>query len=556
VIIIDIYYIVDMNIKIEPLKGINKKIKDILVVNVYKKGQNNLRRNLSNLLDIEDLNFVSDIEKKIKDNEVDLSLYIKISSSTYHIFIKNILLSDENYSFINKRKNIDLDIKNYNSLEYKNDKYIDNNMTAGNIIDIFRIKGSNCYRDLENNNISDINIGMISDFTDEINGKLNNAFVEGLILSSYRFNKYKTKKNDSTPTKLNCNLIFPNISEKRFSLIKKDSIKLLNRIETIFFAQNLVNEPGLELSSKKFIQMTNSFIKSNNLPLYVEVYDKNRLKKMNMNLLVSVGEGSKPDYQSKLMMIHYNYKNKGGKCKNPDYVLIGKGVTFDTGGYTLKIGDDTYEMKYDMAGAAVATGFILGHSKLNGESSVVCMIPLAENAINGANATKPGDIIKSHSGKTVEIIDTDAEGRLMMADCLSYANENFKKSIIIDFATLTGSQYEFSCKMFANAISRNTDLLRKISFVSNYIQEKIIYLPYMEEFKQYIESDSADIRNISTKACNSELISSSIFLGQFIDKDRNWVHIDFAGPGWGNQKEYYPKEGNVFGIRFLYEFIN
>lgn len=543
-----------MNIKIEPLKELNKKIKDILVVNVYKKGQNNLKKNLTKLLKSADLNFVSNIEKKIKDKEVDLSLYIKIASDTYHIFIKNILLDDEDYSFLSKRKDINLDIKKYNTSEYKNDTYMDNNMTMGKIIDILRIKGSNCFKDLESNKLSDINICMVSDFTDEINGKLNNAFVEGLILSSYTFNKYKTDEDKEIILK--CHLIFPNIVEKRFTIIKKDCIKLLNKIETIFLAQNLINEPGLELSSKKFVQITKSFITSNKLPLHVEVFDKSKLKKMGMNLLVSVGEGSKPDYQSKLMMIHYNSKNKGAKCNNPDFVLIGKGVTFDTGGYTLKIGDDTYEMKYDMAGAAVITGFILGHSKIEGESSVVCMVPLAENAINGPNATKPGDIIKSHSGKTVEIIDTDAEGRLLMADCLSYANKNFPKSTIIDFATLTGSQYEFSCKMFANAISRNIDLLRKISYVSNYIQEKIIYIPYLEEFKEYIESDSADIRNISTDSCGSGMITSSVFLGQFIDKDKNWVHIDFAGPSWKNDKEYYPKEGNAFGIRFLYEFIN
>lgn len=545
-----------MNIKIEPLKELNKKVKDILVINVYKKGQNNLKKNLTKLLKSADLNFVSNIEKKIKNKEVDLSLYIKIASDTYHIFIKNILLDDEYYSFLSERKDINLDIKKYNTSEYENDKYIDNNMTMGKIIDILRIRGSNCFKDLESNKLSDINICMVSDFKDEINGKLNNAFVEGLILSSYKFNKYKTDKNKQKKLNLKCHLIFPNIVEKRFTIIKKDCIKLLNKIETIFLAQNLINEPGLELSSKKFIDITKSFITSNKLPLHVEVFDKSKLKKMGMNLLVSVGEGSKPDYQSKLMIIHYNPKNKGSKCSNPDFVLIGKGVTFDTGGYTLKIGDDTYEMKYDMAGAAVITGFILGHSKIEGESSVVCMVPLAENAINGPNATKPGDIIKSHSGKTVEIIDTDAEGRLLMADCLSYANQNFKKSTIIDFATLTGSQYEFSCKMFANAISRNIDLLRKISYVSNYIQEKIIYIPYLEEFKEYIESDSADIRNISTGSCGSGMITSSVFLGQFIDKDKNWVHIDFAGPSWHNNKEYYPKEGNAFGIRFLYEFIN
>lgn len=559
-----------MNIKIEEVKEINKKVKDILVINVYKKGHNNLKKNLTKLLKSADLNFVTNIEKKINNKEIDLSLYIKIKSDTYHIFIKNLLLDDEDYDIINKRDNIDLDIKKYNVVEYEKDTYIDNNMKIGKIIDIFRLKGSNCYKDLENNDISEINVAMISDFADKINGKLNSAFIEGLILSSYKFDKYKTdnKKTENNKTdnkktdnkkkdnNIKCILVFPNISEKRFSIIKKDSIRLLNKIETVFFAQNLVNEPGLALSSKKFIELTKNFISKNKLPLNVEVFERNKLKQLDMNLLVSVGEGSKPDYQSRLMMIHYNPKNKGAKCNNPDYVLIGKGVTFDTGGYTLKIGDDTFEMKYDMAGAAVVTGFILGHSKMNGESSVVCMVPLAENAINGENATKPGDIIKSRSGKTVEIIDTDAEGRLMMADCLSYANDNFGKSIIIDFATLTGSQYEFSCKMFANAISRNIDLLRKISYVSNYIQEKIIYIPYLEEFKRYIESDSADVRNIARRACSSDMISASVFLGQFIDKDKNWVHIDFAGPGWGNLKEYYPNEGNAFGIRFLYQFIH
>ena len=591
-----------MNVKLESSNSINKKIKDVVVINVITEKYNNLKNNLTKILKINDLDFVKDIEKKINKNDTDLSMYIKINNDNYHLFILNVFLEEDEYILLKKNNNINninhiksnLPNKHLDKKELNNKDY-DLNLKIGNIIEIFRKKGSDCFFELENNDISDVNICMVSDFKNDVNGSLNIGFIEGLMMTSYSFDKYKTdeniknknkkktkkksknskKKSKKKETKkeenekfnynknfndneyeLNCHMVFPEVSNDRLKLIKNHTHKLLNRLESWFLSTNLVNETGYNLPSKKFVKIINNFITNNKLPLNVEIFDRDQLKEMGMNLLVSVGEGSKADYKSRLMIIHYNPKNKGKKCKNPDYVLIGKGITFDTGGYSLKYGDDTYEMKCDMAGAAVVSSFILGHSKNKGESSVVCMVPLAENAINGINATKPGDIIKSYSGKTVEIIDTDAEGRLVMADCLSYANKNFKNAVIMDFSTLTGSQDSFSCKIFGSVVSRHKTLLDKMYSTGNYIQEKMIGTPYLQEFEKFIESDTADMRNVGNSDCGSGILTAATFLAQFVNEDKKWVHIDFAGPSWKNDKRYYPTEGSSFGLRFLYELIN
>jgi leucyl aminopeptidase len=183
------------------------------------------------------------------------------------------------------------------------------------------------------------------------------------------------------------------------------------------------------------------------------------------------------------------------------------------------------------------------------------MVPLAENNISN-NPTRPGDIITAYNGKTVEIIDTDAEGRLLLADCLAYANNKYPNAKIIDFATLTGDQHYFSCKMFSNVFTRHKELEEHIIDSGNYIQEQIVALPYIEKFKKFIESESADLRNVSVPDCGSGMITSAVFLGQFIDENVEWAHIDMAGPAWKNESEYMPGDASAIGVRLLYEIID
>lgn len=530
------------NIIIKNTLSIDNSIKTIVIPYIYKKNNLNLKKYIEYFLEINyknkvNLNTINEIETKIKTTEINFSIFITINNINYHIFFINILLENEEFDLLNKPYNI-----------------IENHSKIGEIIDNIRTKGANLYNDITYNLISEINVGMISNFDDKVNGILNTGFLEGLLLTTYKFNKYKTNKSEKKTTIKKINNIFPKISQEKLKTINFDINKMIKQIDTIFLARDMINEPGNKLSSTKFAKTIISYCNNYKIPVNIEVWNRDKLKKLGMNLLVSVGEGSKPEFQSKLMILHYNPKSKGNKIKNPDYVLMGKGVTFDTGGISLKSGDDTYEMKYDMAGAAVISCFTIGHARINGEESILCMVPLAENNVTN-NPTRPGDVITSYNGKTVEIIDTDAEGRLLLADCLAYANKHYPNSTVIDFATLTGAQDEFSCKMFSNVFTRHKELETDIVKASNYIQEQIIAIPYMEKFKKFIESESADIKNISMD-CSSDMLTSTAFLGQFIDEDVEWAHIDIAGPSWKVDRDYTPGDASAIGVRLLYELIN
>jgi leucyl aminopeptidase len=247
-------------------------------------------------------------------------------------------------------------------------------------------------------------------------------------------------------------------------------------------------------------------------------------------------------------------------AKKVDYVLIGKGVMFDTGGLNIKADDDLlYQEKTDMAGAAIIACFMLGYSKLDVKSKrcrIVGLLPLSQNDI-GARGTHSGDVLTAYNGKSVEIVDTDAEGRLLLADALSYANKHYKGAIVIDMATLTGDQAYMSCKTFSSAISRHPEVVKRLIDAGNIIQERIVESPFLEEFRDYLNSPIADIKNIGDNKCKSDTILGGVFLGQFIDPDVRWIHLDIAGTAYGmdEMKAYYPPEGSAIGVRLLFEFI-
>jgi leucyl aminopeptidase len=440
-----------------------------------------------------------------------------------------------------------------------------------NNLDEFRIAGAKLLQFLNTNSFNTCNLGYL------FNTEYHLAFLEGLILSSYKFDKYKTKyslddgTNQKTKSlkKINFNIILPNIS------IIKQVKNLFIKCQTVFLTRDLVNEPNNKLSSLDFIKIIKLFITKNKLPIKVTIFDTKKLKQLGMNLLVSVGQGSKPEYQSQLLILEYNpsfakskkSKSKLSKSKSKsrklskslknkthiDYTLIGKGVLFDTGGIHLKRGNGMYEMKSDMAGAAIVASFIVGYAQLKGSKSIVAMVPLAQNNIIN-NPTIPGDIIQAYNKKTVEIINTDAEGRLLLADALSYAVEKYPSSQIIDFATLTGQQESLSCKLFSNIISKNSKLMSNIVKAGLKINERVVPLPYIEEYKKFITSETADIKNVSTD-CKAQIMTSSVFLGQFVKPETVWGHIDIAGPSWKLNSPYTPGEASGVGTRLLFELI-
>ena len=253
----------------------------------------------------------------------------------------------------------------------------------------------------------------------------------------------------------------------------------------------------------------------------------------------------------------YDGSGSGSGSKSPEYVLLGKGITFDTGGLDIKGTRSMIEMKTDMSGAATVASFLLGYSMNKGSKCIYTLCPFAENSV-GPNSTKPSDILKAYNGRTVEISNTDAEGRLILADCLAYVVDKYPNATIIDFATLTGQQDSLSCKLFSNILSVNSkNEVHKLIESGKEINELLVELPIMEKQLKHLESYVADIKNVSF-SCSADIIMSSLFMRQFVKKDTKWMHIDIAGPSYKANEviKYASPEASGIGVRLLFNYFD
>lgn len=495
----------------------------------------------------------------IYNNKIDLFTYInKIIKTNKNDFSKKIIKDIEKK--IIKYKN---NVISFNLILQTKETYyeliiivlkVKSKIDKNELLDKIRIIGSDITSNILHNKIQKSNIYLI-----ENEDEMNICFLEGFLMRFYRFTKYKTKYTKELKT---FNIIY-----NQSSLFKKKFQKTLNNIQSLFLAKDLINEPANKLTPNIFIKQIKSFIKTNNLNIKTTVLDSKILIQMGLNLIVSVGKGSTKENEAKLLMLYYEGSSKKKSIKKtifknikePDYILIGKGVTFDTGGISLKGDRNLYEMKYDMSGAAIVSNFICGYAKNNGKKNILCFVPLAQNNISN-KATIPGDIITSYDGKNIEIQNTDAEGRLLLADCLSYVNKHFKdhrKNMkIIDIATLTGQQESLSDKYFGSIISRDDKLVKDVIKAGNYTGERMVYIPYIKEFEDKLISQTGDYKNISEKSKASIMVSSS-FLGLFIEPKFNWIHFDIAGPafGYSGVKDYAVGEGSAFSLRLLFKMI-
>jgi len=444
-----------------------------------------------------------------------------------------------------------------------------NKKNGSELLELARISGNAMFNRLKNNKIVKVNIIDTLDTTSNETTYIK-AIMEGLLLSSYRFLSYKTensltKKKDKFEIK-QIHLVLP--SYKRD--IHKDSIidklqKLLNQIKSVFLTRDLINEPANATKINLFITTVKNYIKENNIPIKLKVLDKDDLEKLKMGLILGVGKASIKENEPKIMILEYdgvdsknkkNTKDIKDKKDTPEYVLLGKGITFDTGGTNLKRGRSLIEMKTDMSGAAVVASFLLGYAMNKGSKNIYAMCPLVENNI-GSGAIKPSDVLTSYSGKTVEITNTDAEGRLILADVLSYVSKKYPKSTIIDFATLTGQQEQLSCKMFSNILSSNSESeVKTLIEKGKHINEALVELPMMDKHLSKLKSYVADIRNASF-SCNADIIMSSLFMKQFINKNTKWIHIDIAGQSYKTDDiiKYASPEASGVGVRLLFAYF-
>lgn len=429
----------------------------------------------------------------------------------------------------------------------------DRNKTDNELMELARNSGYEIFMVMKTNHLVSINL---IDSVCEVN--FIHCIMEGLMLSAYNFFKYKTKlenKDNFIIKKINISSIECVHLDISSILKKKEKLKnLLIEIECVFMARDIINEPANMNKTKFIIDTMQDKIKKNKLPIVMDILDDKDLNKEGLNLILGVGQGSNMENKPKMVILKYN----GNEKNDPDYVLLGKGITYDTGGLDLK--KKMLDMKTDLSGATTVMSFLIGYARMKGDKNIYVVCPFAENSI-GPNSIKPGDIIKSYSGKTVEVTDTDAEGRLILADALSWCVKKWKNAQYIDFATLTGQQESLSCKVFSNIMGSNSDvIIKKIIEDGEKINEPLVYLPLFEDkFINKLDSKVADIKNVSSQ-CNADLILSTIFMKQFIDKSTKWIHIDFAGPIYklsnDSKNKYMIGEASGIGVRLLFEFFD
>ena len=307
-----------------------------------------------------------------------------------------------------------------------------------------------------------VNFGKGSEYfilSDTVVGNYKNLlgyFLHGLKLKSYEFNKYKTKKDTR--------LISVNVIGNKNKTSSQNQLKFKALEEGTFYARDLVSEPGNILHPDEYVKRLNLLKKDG---LKVNVYDEKKLKKLGMNALLGVGMGSIRG--SYLVTIEWN----GAKNSSKPLAFVGKGVTFDTGGYSLKPARFMEDMTYDMAGSAAVVGLMKSLALRKAKINAVGVVGLVENMVSGI-AQRPGDIVKSYSGKTIEVLNTDAEGRLVLADALTFTEKKFKPKIIIDLATLTGAIIVCLGSEYAGLFSNDDKLAKQIINAGQSVEEKTL----------------------------------------------------------------------------------
>ncbi len=368
--------------------------------------------------------------------------------------------------------------------------------------------------------------------------ELISEFLYGYNLKSYSFEKYKSKKKSDTFTKID---VCVNKTEK----FKKEFQTFSSVKDGVFLARDLVSEPPNELNPKNY---TEEIKKLNKLGLKVEVFGEKDLKKMGMNSLLGVGKGSANE--TFLVTIKWNGKKEKGK----PLCFVGKGVCFDTGGISLKPARFMEEMKYDMGGSAVVVGLMKTLALRKAKVNAVGVVGLVEN-MPGSNAQRPGDIVKSYSGKTIEVLNTDAEGRLVLADALAYAEKEFKPKFIIDLATLTGAIIIALGEEYAGLFSNDDKLSEQLFKIGNTINEKVWRLPLHKNYDKLMNSKYADVQNINY-AGGAGSITAAQFLQRFVSKETPWVHLDIAGMAFSKKAASINSGGATgFGVRLLNDLV-
>ena len=484
-----------------------------------------------------------------------MSIKINIRKSLNVKLVKNhVFFTDQNFKIINLNK---LSISKFSSFIKKsissnnlvNKNIISFNINASQKIILIKLKnnqtsleieklGAEFYMYLKSNSYFKITFDEQNIRSAVLkNEYFFDQFIQGLQLKSYEFNKYKSKSKEK---KFDIEIINKNSS---FTFNKNKKFKSL--IEGTNLTKDLVSEPGNILHPDEYAKR---LLKLRKFGLKVNVYNKTEMKKLGMNALLGVGQGSIRG--SYLVTMEW----KGSRSKKKPLAFVGKGVCFDTGGISLKPAKFMEDMTYDMAGSAVVVGLMKSLALRKAKINAIGVVGLVEN-MPGGNAQRPGDIVKSYSGKTIEVLNTDAEGRLVLADALTFTEEKYKPEFIVDLATLTGAIIVSLGSEFAGLFSNNDKLSKQLFDAGQKVGERVWRMPLDENYDKLINSKNADMQNINYVG-GAGSTTAAQFLQRFIIKKTPWAHLDIAGMAFSKYGGALNSEGATgFGVRLLNQLI-
>jgi leucyl aminopeptidase len=482
---------------------------------------------------------------------LDLKIIPNVNNnSDFYIFF-----CEKNFSYNSKKLSfIDINNKEINSILQKNkdEDYFVFNYYSSRPKKIIFINQKDKKDDFENQNIGgkviseiklakDINV-IFSNENKSLENYYFNFFL-GCFLKKYYFTKYKTifKKNENAKEIIN---FLITSSNKNFFIKIKNNIE--NIVSGVFLTRDLVSEPPNYLNPEKFVSEIKKLSK---LGLKVDVFDYSKMKKIGMNALLGVAQGSK----NLPYFVTITWKPNNSKNKKP-ISFIGKGVCFDTGGISLKPAKFMEDMKYDMAGAGAVVGLMKTLALRKSKSYVMGAVALVEN-MPGGSAQRPGDIVKSYSGKTIEVLNTDAEGRLILADAIYYIDEQYKPELIVDLATLTGAIVVSLGSEYAGLFSNNDKLSEKLIKAGEIENEKLWRFPLHKNYDKLMDSKIADIQNINYSG-GAGSITAAQFLQRFLKNNTPWAHLDIAGMAWTKKDlETIPTGATGYGVKLLNKFV-
>jgi leucyl aminopeptidase len=370
---------------------------------------------------------------------------------------------------------------------------------------------------------------------------LTEAAVEGSLLGLYRFTQYKTADKESSREIKRISIVAAGNKEVR--RMKEAAGKAEVISTAVCYARDLISTPSNEMTPRDMARKAREAVVSKKVRL--STLDNRRMEKLGMNALLSVARGSKEP--ARLIILEYS----GGRRGEKPYVIVGKGLTFDSGGISLKPADKMEEMKIDMSGGAAVLAIVKAAAELELPVNLVGLVPATEN-LPGGNAYKPGDVLRSLSGQTIEVISTDAEGRLILADALTYAGR-FKPRAIIDMATLTGACVIALGDEVIGMMGTDDGLKDDLRSAALETGEKLWELPIWDDYAELIKSDVADMKNTGGRAGGA--ITAAVFLKKFVG-DIPWVHLDIAGPAWlSKDRHYIPRGASAVGVRLMVRFL-